>query len=271
LPIQDSRKCLSRRDANWISVGARVVSAVVRQDMRTRFGRNYFSYVVAIGWPLTHAIFLIGAYWLVNRVAPVGDDPAVFIATGVVPYILCLYPSRSMPMLYLYNRQLLGLPAIKPIHLICAGLVVELLTAAIVAILIYLCLALGGVDIAPIDLGEAALALAATIFLAIGLGVFNVVMAALMGPFYLVFYIVMMIAVYISAGVLVPIWLVPEPMRTYLRYNPMLNLVEWSRSAYYSSFDPDLINKSLVLGTATCLLFIGLLGERFLRNKFYAI
>ncbi len=252
-----------------IFAGARIVGSVILQDMQTRFGRNYFSFLVAVGWPLAHAMFMIGGYLLINKLAPIGDDPAIFIATGALTYVLCFYPGRSISLLYLQQRQLLGMPVIKPIHLIYAGLVIELLTAAIVAIVICSALALTGTDIIPINPTEAASALGATLLLAVGLGVFNVVLVALIGPFYVVVYVMIMVGLYLTAGVFIPIWMVPEPARSVMKFNPLLNLVEWIRSAYYASYDPDLVNKPLVLGTALVALFLGLLGERFLRNKFY--
>jgi capsular polysaccharide transport system permease protein len=62
----------------------------------------------------------------------------------------------------------------------------------------------------------------------------------------------------------------PETIRDYLDYNPLLHLVEWLRSAYYSSYDEALVDKTLVLGVAASLLALGLAGERFLRGRFYA-
>ena len=247
----------------------RIVAAILLQDMQTRFGRGYFSFLVAVGWPLSHAAFILGGYLLVNRLAPVGDDPAIFAVTGVLPYILCFYPGRMMPFLYLMNRQLLAMPVIRPIHMIVAGFIIEMIIGSIILLLLVAALAMTGVDVWPLDAPQAAAALAATLYLAIGLGAFNVVGTALLGPFYLTFYIVLMIGMYISSGVFIPVWMIPESTRRYLDFNPIFNLVEWLRSAYYASYDPDLVNKPLVLGVATVFLFLGLAGERFLRNKFF--
>lgn len=249
----------------------RIVAAILMQDMQTRFGRGYFSYIVAIGWPLTHALFIMGGYLLVNRLAPVGDDPTIFALTGVLPYILCLYPGRMMPLIYFQNKQLLNMPVIRPIHIIASGLTIELLTGLIILVLIMVGARLAGVDVVPQDVTLAFDGLLAALYLGIGLGAFNVICSAVIGPFYIVFYIMVMIGLYISSGIYVPSWMIPEATRVYLVYNPLFNLVEWLRSAYYVSYDPDLVNKQLVLGTATLALFLGLLGERFLRNKFYGL
>ncbi|MGO9430501.1 MAG: hypothetical protein ACLP0Q_16800, partial [Rhodoblastus sp.] len=92
----------------------RIIVASILRDMRTRYGRSYFAYLIAIGWPLTHMLVMLVAYTLSNRIAPIGDDPSIFIATGVAPYILCLYPARFTAMTVAQNRSLLQFPIFKP-------------------------------------------------------------------------------------------------------------------------------------------------------------
>ena len=170
---------------------------------------------------------------------------------------------------YLMNRQLLAMPVIKPMHLMASGFIIELIIGSIVFLLLVTVLEMGGVNLWPNDVPQAVAALSATFFLALGLGAFNMVCSALFGTFYITFYVLFMAGIYIGSGVYIPAWLIPESTRRYLDYNPLFNLVEWLRSAYYASYDPDLVNKPLVLGTATVALFLGLAGERFLRNKFF--
>ncbi len=250
-----------------LSAQGRIVGAVLLQDMRTRFGRSYISYLIAVAWPLTHLLFIMGSYLLVNSFAPIGDEPAVFLATGLLPYILCLYPARQLGFALLQNRQLLNIPILRPIHLIVARVLLELTTAALVGLVVFLVLGLAGFDVWPSDLGVAAQAICATLFLAIGFGVLNIILVSLFGPFVIVAFMVLMIGMFVTSGIYLPVQSAPEPIRSLMLYNPMCNLVEWMRSAYFSSYDTDTVNKSLVIGTASITLLLGLLGERFMRNK----
>ena len=245
----------------------RILGAVLLQDMRTRFGRSHLGYLIAVAWPLGHILVMMGAYLLVNSYAPIGDDPAVFLATGILPYILCLYPARQLAYALVQNRQLLNIPILRPMHLIVARLVLEMTTASFVCIIFYGILVFSGVEIWPSNLETAAGALFATLFLAIGLGVLNVVLVGLFGPFALMAFILVMIGLYVTSGVYIPIRLVPEPTRSIMTYNPLAHLVEWMRSAYFASYDPSEISKTYVIGIASIALLLGLLGERFMRNK----
>jgi capsular polysaccharide transport system permease protein len=245
----------------------RIMGAVLIQDMRSRFGHSHIGYLIAIAWPLSHIGVITAAYLFRVTIAPVGDSPTMFVATGVVPYVLCLYPGRLMALAITQNRQLLNIPVIQPFHLIFSRCILETLNAIIVLALFMSIVSLFDVDILPADTAEAATAVGAAVFLGIGLGFFNVVMCALVGHFFLVFFILTMIGLYVLSGVYLPPTAMPETVREYMAYNPLLQLVEWLRSAYYTSYDSELINKFLILWVGSISLTLGLIGERFLRGK----
>ncbi|WP_036284064.1 ABC transporter permease [Methylocystis sp. ATCC 49242] len=246
-----------------------LVSAVLLQDMRSRFGASYLGYLIAIAWPLTHMGFITAAYFLRTQVAPVGDSPTMFVATGVVPYILCFYPARTMALAIAQNRQLLNIPVLKPFHILLTRCVLEILNAMVVLALFLFVLYMFDVDIMPNDLVEAAKAIGAAVFLGIGLGFLNVILTAIFGSFFMTFFVLVMIGLYLMSGVFIPTWMMPEQMREYAIYNPLLNVVEWLRSAYYTSYDAELINKPLVLYVAGICLALGLVGERYVRGRFF--
>lgn len=248
----------------------RIMRAVLIQDMRTRFGSNHIGYLIAIAWPLSHMGLITVIYLVRMSISPVGDSPAVFVGTGVAPYILCFYPGRMLAMTFQQNRQLLNIPAIQPLHLIFGRCILETLNAVIVLALFIFAVSLFDVDVMPDDLAEASKAVAAAVFLGIGLGLLNVVMCALLGPYFLVFFILVMAGLYVLSGAYLPQHAIPADLREYMAYNPLAQLVEWLRSAYYASYDLELVSKSLVYWVGGISLMLGLLGERFLRGRFFS-
>lgn len=245
-----------------------LVFATLLLDMRTRFGRSYLGYLIAIAWPLSHLGALTAVYLLRTTVAPVGDSPTIFAATGLVPYILCLYPGRILATTMQQNRHLLSIPIIKPIHMIVSRCILETLNSLVVLFIFCFVIYLFDVEIIPDDVVVAGTAIAAAIYLGLGLGVFNVVMCALAGPMFIVVFVLILAALYITSGVYVPIDYFPDSMREILQYNPLLNIVEWLRAAYYGSYDIDKVNKLWVVLVASTALMLGLLGERVFRGKF---
>jgi capsular polysaccharide transport system permease protein len=248
----------------------RVMGAVMIQDMRTRFGHSLVGYLIAIAWPLSHIGVVTLAFLLKMSIAPVGDSPTVFVSTAIVPYILCLYTGRLLAMAIPQNRQLLNIPVIRPVHLILSRCILEMLNAMVVLALFIFIVSLFDVDLIPEDITEGAKAIGAAVFLGIGLGFFNAVMCMLVGHFFLVFFTVSMIGLYLLSGIYLPPSAMPEDIRQYMAYNPLLQLVEWLRSAYFASYDADLVNKPLILWVGGISLTLGLAGERFLRGKFFS-
>ena len=245
----------------------RIIGAIIIQDMRTRFGRTHLSYLIAILWPLVHMGVMVAGYALINAVAPVGGNPMIFIATGVLPYILCFYPARMMAFSVAQNRQLLSMPIIRPLHLIIGRAILEVISALIVCIVFYFILYILGYDFMPEKPEVAATVVILTIYLGIGLGFFMVIIVGLFGHMASIFLVFFLVGLYISSGIYIPPWAMSETMRSYNFYNPIFNLVEWMRSAYFASYDETLINKGLLMWSPTVLILLGLLGERFLRGK----
>lgn len=251
------------------SVFFRIVFAILLKDMKTRYGGNYGSYIVAVGWPLSHALFLLFGYILINSLSPLGDDPVIFAATGILPYILCFYPARMMPTIFLMNKQLLSIPAIKPIHLIFAAVIIELFTSIIVTVVFFIIVALFGVALVPADIAVAATALGVSIYFSIGVGVLNIILVSIFGPFYVVAFIIIMIMMYMTSSMFMPSYLISRDLKVIMSINPIWTLIEWLRSAYYYSYDSDLIRTYSVIWISTLSLLLGLLGERLVRNKMY--
>ena len=115
----------------------RIIGAVLIQDMRSRFGHSHIGYLIAIAWPLSHIGDDYARLLAQDTIAPVGDSPTMFVGTGVVPYILCLYPARLLAMAIPQNRQLLNIPVIRPFHLIFSRCILETLNAVIVLALVH--------------------------------------------------------------------------------------------------------------------------------------
>jgi capsular polysaccharide transport system permease protein len=252
-----------------LRTAARVVFALMLLTMKTKFGRSYWNYVVAIGWPLAHLCILVIAFTFVNRMLPFGTESAVYIATGALPYILCVYPARQASQVFMLSKTALFFPIVLPIHLILSRVILEALTACVVCIIFCLGLWLLDFDIAPNSITTAICSLYAAILLGISLGVTMAIAAALFGlPGYFAF-IGLLVVLYMTAGVTVPITLNQNEFFTELRsFNPIYHLVQWTRSAFYEDmYSPIPLSRSYIILLSGGLFLFGFLGERLFRGK----
>ncbi|HRF08156.1 MAG TPA: ABC transporter permease [Xanthobacteraceae bacterium] len=242
-----------------------MIGALMLRDMRTRFGRTFFGYLVIVGWPLSHLLMLMVIYTLTRSVIPIGTNASVFFATGVLPYILCLYPSRMTLMSLVQNYPLLYFPIVKSLDVVLARGLLEIITAFWVTAIFCFLLVLFGIDIMPIHLEEALLAVFATIYLAFSLGFFGALIYKVFRPWQIV-HIIAMIVMYFCSGALFLPSALPDTVQYYIWFNPLLHSVEWLRSAYYDGYSYGLLSKPYLLGVSTAFLMAGLIAERSMRG-----
>ncbi len=243
-----------------------VIFAIMIRDMRTRFGRSHLGYLVAIAWPLVHLSALVSMMLYANRVIPLGTDPAVFVVTGVLPYILCLYPARMMGYAVEANKSLFLFPVVRVFDVITARAIVEFLTAFTVVIIFCSVLMVFGVEIVPNNVPDWAYAVIATVYLSICMGFVNTIVSSLFRMWHVMF-VLLMFLMYATAGVFVLPSTLSAEVRDVMWFNPLLHCVEWIRSTYYEGYGDDMLSRGYVLWVATICLMVGLLGERFLRGK----
>ena len=247
-------------------IQARVIGALVLRDTRTRFGRTHLSFIVAILWPLTHLLIVYAGFVLISRVIPLGGDPGVFIASGVLPYILILYPSRMNAIAMIQHKSTLMFPVVKTTDIIIARSIVEFFSAYLVTFCFGLVLMALGVDIMPQSAATIAAALLASIYLGIGIGVLNVIMMTLF-KFWLIVYIGIALLLYIFSGANTLQIGLSESTRNILWYNPMAHAVIWTRTAYYGEFAEIELSRTYMISIATVSILLGLIGDRLLRGR----
>lgn len=243
----------------------RVIRALILRDMRTRFGRSFFGWVIMVLWPLTHLLFIMAGYVFVHRVAPIGADVTVFAGTGILPYILCLYPARMIMLCLVQNQPLLLFPIVSAIDIVIARTILEIVNAFWVVCIFCLILYIAGVPFLPHDYTSAIFAVLATIYLGFSIGFFSALMLKV-ARLWMVVQIGALIAAYILSGAFLPVNLAPAWAQDLLWFNPLLHCVEWLRSAYYDSFGESLLSRTYLIGYSTVTLASALVLERGLRG-----
>jgi len=252
---------------NALTAQKRVIGALVLRDLRTRFGRTIFGAILIVAWPLSHLLTLTIVYSLARRMIPIGTDVTVFVATGVIPYILCLYPSRMIMLALQSNKQLLAFPVIKSVDIVVARAIVEITAAFWVVTIYFLMLTALDLPIWPQRPEDAMAAVLATIYLAFSLGMLSALMYALMRA-WLGVHILIVIIMYISSGLFFVPSTLPQKFQDIIWFNPLMHSVEWLRSAYYDGYGYGLLDRGYLLGFATVVLFLALALERLVRGRY---
>ena len=248
----------------------RVMHAVMLRNIRIRFFGHGIGYLFKIGWPLTHLVILVTLFSLTGRAAPYGDSPALFFATGTIPYITFAYLSRFMMLYVILNRALLGFPEVKILDVLLASALLETLSACCVVILFLIIAWFAGIDPMPRDIVQASLAFGASILLGFGAGLLNGVISLAI-PAWFTGFTLILILLWGSAGVVFVPDALPAIIREPLSYQPLLQLTEWMRSAYYEGYGAIILDRTYVIGFGIAMVFLGLLFERLTRGHMLAL
>lgn len=250
-----------------LSSQGRILLALMIRDVQTRFFGHALGFVVAIAWPVSHIFIIIAINGLTGRAAPYGDDPALFFATGVLPFMCFNYMSRFTTLGVLQNKPLLGYPKVKVADVLIARAIVEVLNAAVVIIVTMVILTAWGVNVMPPRPLEAMYALLAMMGLGLGFGLVNGVITGII-PLWFTVFSLFQICMWIASGVIIVPDELPEVARYWLSFNPALIGVEWMRSAFYDGYGIGyLLDKPYLLGFVAGSIFLGLLMERALRGR----
>jgi len=242
-----------------------VMRAVMLRDMRTRFFNHGLGFLLVSLWPLAHIFILLTIYSLLGRRAPFGDSMRVFFATGLLPCLTFMYVSRFMALSVVLNRPMLSIPAVKVTDILFARAFLEVIASCFTVFLAFALLLMLGDKPFPFDWAQAAFAYGATILLAVGVGLVAGVITA-MFTFFATIYALCMILIYISSGTLFVVSSLPSQVSYFLAFNPVIHSVEWMRSAFYQTYNSQVIDRVYLLSFGLSALCIGLLLERLTRR-----
>jgi len=247
----------------------RVLYALMLRNMRTKFFGNGFGYIVGIAWPLTHILVLVIIFSVAGRAAPVGNSVALFIATGVIPFQTFNYLARFMMIAVTRNRPLLAFPEVRVLDMLFSSALLEVLSAFSVVIVCLVLAWFAGIDAWPRDVVQACYALGASILLGLGFGLFNSVIVLAFPP-WMTGYALVTIILWMTSGVYFVPDALPAPLREALSYNPVTQLIEWMRSAYFEGYGGLILDRSYAIGYAVAAIFLGLFLERLARGHVLA-
>lgn len=212
-----------------------VVFALFIRELQTRFGQLRLGYLWAVVEPAAQVLVLVAVFGFASRHVLPGVDFAVFVLTGLVPFLFFRHMvSRSMEAIDA-NRALFGYRQVKPIDTIVARLLLEsLVHTAVFGILIGVCAGLNmrvAVEDPLVLLGMGLLL--AMISFGLGLGCSVVahrhremkrVIPLVLNPLYFI------------SGIFFPVGLIPEKYLPLLIWNPMLHFNELLRGYYFAGF-----------------------------------
>lgn len=245
----------------------RVQFALILREASNRYGKLKIGYIWAFLEPLLFVAVLSVLFTYVRDLRS-GDMPEIlFYTTGILPFFLFRnIVTQSMTAIQA-NYQLLAFPQVQVFDLLIARALLELLTYIVVFVVFVSAVHITEINIVKIDDMLVVFQSLILIFL-LGLG-FGAGMAALIPLFpsiqYLIQGVLLRPLLFIS-GIFFTIDVIPATIRSWALINPLLHLIEWFRSGFFTEFESTYVDRSYVTAFVLITLFLGLLTQRALKR-----
>jgi capsular polysaccharide transport system permease protein len=249
-----------------IHVWLNVINALLLRDIRARAGKFYTGYLVIFLMPFLHLAVVLVVMTVLGRAPTVGTQPFTFFGLSILPFVIFVYPARQILVAVLSNRPLLYFPRVKIADVIVARALLESANGVVVSAIVMLVLFLATGEFEPRDPMGVMAAVLLTIYLGIAWGAYNSLFAMLF-PFWAICFGLAFPLLWISSGILINVYGLPNDIQHYLAFNPLLQCVEFIRYSYYEDYPDHLLDVGYVFWVATCLLAATLSLERLLRRQ----
>jgi capsular polysaccharide transport system permease protein len=243
-----------------------VVHALLLRETKTRFGVSRLGYLWALIEPACMVAMFAGLYSSAGHVAMPGTNIIAFISAGILPFSLFRDTAAKCMSGVSGNMGLLFYPQVRPLDLVIARAILELVTCIVVMALVFTGVMLWTGDTTIVSVLETlcgvalASALGASLgLLCCGISVYSnnaeMVVPVLLRP------LMWFSAVFHSVDTL------PYAFRNIILYNPLVHALEMVRDGWFPGYNARNIDPWYPMLWILVMSFVGLTLERAARRR----
>jgi capsular polysaccharide transport system permease protein len=197
---------------------------------------------------------------------PLGEDWFFFYATGVIPFLMWSHVTSNGFHGLISNAMVLQIPAISRLDVLLASALVDLIVGVAMGVVMFWAFWLAGKGPAPRDPLAAVQAIAMLWTFAFGISVINATVETVNGSWLKIWPSIIRLQ-YFTAG----IFYVPQEMPYWLRdvlvLNPLLQGLEWFRTAFFDQYAPPWLDRGYATIVTLVIVMFGFALEAALRRR----
>lgn len=247
----------------------RVVAAMIVREMSTRFGRKPGGYIWALLEPAGYIAMMTVIFGALARAPALGTSFVLFFATGYLGYQLYQAKVTYLSASVKANKPLLSYPNVAPIDAVTARYILQTLTSALVAVMVFSTIFLTLHHAPEINWPRILEAEVYAGMLALGMGMFNSVMFV-KSALYEQIYGIVTRPMFLLSGVFFLPDTMPHPYRDFLLTNPICQVIMLFRSGFYPEYRAIGLSESYLAICSAVILLSGMtiftLSKKTLRN-----
>ncbi|SMX36498.1 Polysialic acid transport protein KpsM [Maliponia aquimaris] len=236
------------------------------RERRTRFAGGVLGYLWAYITPIVWIALIVGLFVHLGRTPPIDAELAIFVTTGVLPYVAFRQTVTALSRVLPAHRHLRYLPGVSTDSVLWAAMLLEAFNLMISALLIFGSVTLLFGSALPASLPGVLSAFLVAWVLGIGVGRF-VAIGGLISPTFARFVPLALRPFFWLSGVFYVAAELPGPVRELLWYSPFLHVTELLREGYFLSFTSQFADAQYPLMVGAVLYLASMPLERFAADR----
>lgn len=227
----------SPRRRTPLEIERAVIFALVVRELRSRVGGHWLGLLWMVFEPLGHVLAMLALLSFTQATAHPGIELPVYLVTGLMPFFMFRNVVRRVPQALAASRGLFAYRQVHPFDALVARAVVEIgLYSAVYLVALAL---LGWLGFRWLPEFPLELLGVSVVLLALGLGLgFSLAVAGHGRPRVDTVVGLLFFPLYIGSGVVFQLHRFPPETRDWLLWNPVLHLIELSRSYFIPEYIP---------------------------------
>lgn len=243
-----------------------VLYALLLRELSSRFGKSRGGFVWVLVEPIAHLLVPILIFGFLRNMGAPGVEYPVFLVYGFLPFLL--FKAICLQIVDGVNsaQGLLSYRQVMLMDVFVSRAMAHCVIQAVVFFIVLTGLGMLGFDVLPGRPVELAGILALTALLAFGLGIVLAAISSLVPDARSVIKIMFM-PLYFASGILFPVTRFPDEWVRWMSVNPVLHLVELSRTMAIDGYQPmqyTSVTYPVALALGTTLIGLMLYRLRYL-------
>ncbi|RJL13350.1 ABC transporter permease [Paracoccus siganidrum] len=235
----------------------RAIGALILREMSTSYGKSPGGYLWAIAEPVGGIVLLTAIFSAGFRTPPMGTNFAIFYATGIVPFFVFMDISGKVSSAITYSKALLAYPAVTFMDALAARVLINALTQALVAYLIFSVIYFTQETRTDPQIGGIILAMVMALTFAVGVGSMNCFLFAAF-PWWRHVWSILTRPLFLISCIFFIFDDIPKPYQDWLWFNPLIHVIGQMRRSFYVSYTGDYVHFVYFFGVSLGLMVVGL-------------
>ncbi len=244
----------------------RTITALSLRELTTSNGDTAGGYLWSVVSPVVGILGLAMIFSAGFRVPPLGDNFAIFYATGMLPFFMFRSVCARVEFAIQSSRNLLNFPRVTLFDVLMSKFIMAVLTQAVVSVLVFGFILYFYDTDTTFHVAEILKSFATAALLGLGIGLMNCAMKTKFPLWDLVWNFVSRPLVIIS-GIIILVETLPRPYSEWLLWNPLVHITGRVREAFYVDYVGSYADLRYPLEIALVTTFIGLAGIRLFSRE----